>query len=441
MCKARGKSSCKSASALILALFSAVCLAGIFPACKNEDNDSPKEEKKCTVTFLSGDGYWKTDFALEIEKKVSVTYGSLITSEKKPEAPQRQYCAFTGWYERIGDTVSGIHYGFDTPITKDTTLVAGWKVEASYHTIRYEVNGGSVVVSETVVPGEAPKKPADPTKNGKHFAGWYTDKDCTDAFNFNKPLGYDVTVYAKWADYYGTLADFSNFIIQNKASFAAQDASYTFYFTDGGSSSEFGPEVREVLCRHNSYYIDLSELNREYFDSTIFCGDSSDNGIVSFIYPAGVKKISARSFKNYKNLRYVKFPSALTDIGDEAFFGCGLTHLDFPSTLKTIGIAAFQDNDGLTKVVFPEGLQVICEYAFAGIDAFNTELPASLKTLDPFAFVESIFGDCKIRFCGTMAQFKGITIPPPYDNGKDPFTIVCSDGEITDSHVYLRTVN
>ena len=252
--------TCKSAVLLILTLFSAVCLLGLFSSCKNDDEDSPKEEKKCTVTFLSGDGYWQNGLIPEIKKTITVKYGSAITSEEKPAAPQRKHCDFAGWYEKNGETVSSIYYNFDLPVTKDLTLVANWKVEANYHTIRYETNGGSVVVSETVEPGKAPKKPDAPKKAGKHFAGWYTDKDCTNVFNFSKPLGYDVTVYAKWADYYGTLADFATYISNNKASIAAQDASYTFYFTDGGSFSEFGPEVKEVLCRHNSYYIDLFQI-------------------------------------------------------------------------------------------------------------------------------------------------------------------------------------
>jgi len=41
-------------------------------------------------------------------------------------------------------------------------------------------------------------KPADPTRDGYTFGGWYTDEVCTQAYDFSTPVTADLTLYAKW---------------------------------------------------------------------------------------------------------------------------------------------------------------------------------------------------------------------------------------------------
>ena len=48
--------------------------------------------------------------------------------------------------------------------------------------------------------GSTVAKPADPTKSGKIFAGWYKDSALKTPFDFNTPITQDTTVYAKWSD-------------------------------------------------------------------------------------------------------------------------------------------------------------------------------------------------------------------------------------------------
>jgi len=64
--------------------------------------------------------------------------------------------------------------------------------------VTFKANGGSVVDSVQVEQGEKLNKPADPTKEGMEFAGWYCDIDLQQAWNFEEPVTGNMTLYAKW---------------------------------------------------------------------------------------------------------------------------------------------------------------------------------------------------------------------------------------------------
>lgn len=65
------------------------------------------------------------------------------------------------------------------------------------HTVTFNSNGGSDV-PEQIRANAAATKPADPTRSGYVFAGWYTDEACTAAYDFTQPVRDSVTLYAKW---------------------------------------------------------------------------------------------------------------------------------------------------------------------------------------------------------------------------------------------------
>ena len=55
--------------------------------------------------------------------------------------------------------------------------------------------------TEEINVGETATRPADPTvPQGKAFGGWYSDKECTQPFDFDKPLLKHTIVYAKYVD-------------------------------------------------------------------------------------------------------------------------------------------------------------------------------------------------------------------------------------------------
>ena len=113
---------------------------------------------------------------------------------------------------KLGDAeASGVfsatgHYNFcDSPIACDAQgnlyyindsgtlfkLNAGVKVS-------FSAGEGSKVDFQTTAANGPIAKPADPTREGYTFAGWYTDEACTEAYDFSVAVTADMTLYAKW---------------------------------------------------------------------------------------------------------------------------------------------------------------------------------------------------------------------------------------------------
>lgn len=68
-------------------------------------------------------------------------------------------------------------------------------------TVTFDSNQGTAVDSQLVAVGGKVAKPADPTKKGYTFSGWFTDEDCTNAYDFDAAVDGtqpELTLYAGW---------------------------------------------------------------------------------------------------------------------------------------------------------------------------------------------------------------------------------------------------
>ena len=113
---------------------------------------------------------------------------------KLPGAPTKKGYAFKFW--KGSEYAAGAEY----KVEGDHAFTAEWDKNAPVtHTVTFDANGhGKAPDAQTVEHGEKAKKPANPTADGYTFGGWYTDKDCKEAYDFSKPVTEDVTLYAKW---------------------------------------------------------------------------------------------------------------------------------------------------------------------------------------------------------------------------------------------------
>ena len=64
--------------------------------------------------------------------------------------------------------------------------------------VSFNAGEGSKVDFQTTAANGSVAKPADPTRDGYTFAGWYTDEACTEAYKFDAAVTADMTLYAKW---------------------------------------------------------------------------------------------------------------------------------------------------------------------------------------------------------------------------------------------------
>ena len=112
-----------------------------------------------------------------------------------PAAPTKEGYRFGGWYYNNSGGKAKWDFDKDT-VTRAMTLTAKW---VRTYTVTFETSGGSAVAPVTVDTGSTVTKPADPTKSGYTFGGWYKDSTLQTPWDFaNGTVTADTTLYAKW---------------------------------------------------------------------------------------------------------------------------------------------------------------------------------------------------------------------------------------------------
>ena len=167
---------------------------------------------KCTpktfqVSFITDDD------SITIPKQ-AVTYPA---SAAEPTGLSKTGYTLDGWYTDKDCTTA---YYFSSKVTGDITLYAKWNINS--YTVSFDSNGGSSVATQSATYNTAASKPADPSKTGFTFAGWFTDKDGKNAYDFSSKVTGDITLYAKWNINSYTVSFDSN----GGSSVAAQSVTY-----------------------------------------------------------------------------------------------------------------------------------------------------------------------------------------------------------------------
>ena len=92
----------------------------------------------------------------------------------------------------IADASGNLYYINDSGTLFKLGAVESW-------TVAFNSNGGSACDTKFVATADGKLvKPADPTRDGYTFGGWFTDEACVQAYDFSTSVTADLTLYAKW---------------------------------------------------------------------------------------------------------------------------------------------------------------------------------------------------------------------------------------------------
>lgn len=178
----------------------------------------------CTVTF-------ETNGGSQIPEQI-VQYGEKLT---RPDNPAREGYRLVGWYTDIDlqtpwdfdtDTVQGNltlyakwelgapDDGRDSDATNNGSMAALWWLLGlgaaaalivllvlllNRRTVRFETNCKMKIKEQKVKKGGYAARPAEPKRQGRTFAGWFYDAECTERWDFEEDkVEENLTLYAKW---------------------------------------------------------------------------------------------------------------------------------------------------------------------------------------------------------------------------------------------------
>ena len=74
----------------------------------------------------------------------------------------------------------------------------GGGTSATRCTVSFDTQGGSEIDSIRVTRNSTVSMPEDPIREGYTFGGWFTDRECTEAYDFDTKVTKNITLYAKW---------------------------------------------------------------------------------------------------------------------------------------------------------------------------------------------------------------------------------------------------
>lgn len=157
--------------------------------CRNVEFDINPDSAEVSVTDSHGTSVYPVD------GKYALTSGETYTYTVSASG----YVTKTGTYEVTDEASQTVTVSLSRESSGGGGSSTVEDPEKEY-TVTFDTNGGSSVTKQTVVSGDKAVKPADPTKDGYEFAGWYADSGLTKAYDFSSKVTGSITLYAKWTE-------------------------------------------------------------------------------------------------------------------------------------------------------------------------------------------------------------------------------------------------
>lgn len=147
--------------------------------------------------------YSRAEYKIDFNSMGGSTAPSQIKAKygQRISAPTRTVTkpgyVFAGWYDN--EACQGAAYQFTTMPDHNLVLYAKW--EKQQYTVSFDENykGAPVTQQSGIGYLDPVSQPADPTREGYDFAGWYTNAEGQGSrYNFDRPVASSFTLYAKW---------------------------------------------------------------------------------------------------------------------------------------------------------------------------------------------------------------------------------------------------
>lgn len=192
--------------------------------------------------------------------------------------------------------------------------------------------GGSKVEEQTIECGEFAKKPADPAKEGYTFKGWYTNKECTNAFDFDKDsIKEETTLYAKWEK-------------------------------NPSSKPETKPAIKKnAKVTREKYIYKVTSVTKKQNGNVQVCGFAKGKKAATIVIPSTitingkkfkVTSIAPKAFLKNKTVKKVVIGNNVKVVGTKAFYNAKkLYTITIGKNVTTIKSQAFGKLPKLKKVV------------------------------------------------------------------------------------------
>ena len=235
--------------------------------------------------FTDSSSAYITTFASD-SATVGVTYTKTITYSTSLAGSDigNAYVQYPSWmsvsaYSDGSATVTGTPsdsgtYRITVVIPADNN--SGVRLEIQYDLVvgkvlRFDTNGGSVTATVPIPSNGIVTQPADPTKDGCAFGGWFTDINCTtgNEVDFATAFTDSATIYAKWTRNTAPAASFIYSINGLEVTFTDTSVaadSWTYSFGDTSTSTQQNP--MHPYSAIGSYDVTLSISNNYNGTST-----------------------------------------------------------------------------------------------------------------------------------------------------------------------------